>query len=429
MQDTRTVSTPTRSSIGHQALGRGRITRTEVLLGVETVALAVLVGSDGPMPWPAVRAAVVLVAGTSSVALGRRTGPSIAAAVHLVVGVSGLIAGAGIGIHHAVNDPFSTPAVAGLSSLAGGVLLTVLAAVDWIRAARGWRKLLALPAAIAVMSLVVAPLTLAVFVTNAPPFDAVSATPADYGLAYEDVSIVTDDGVGLTGYHVATQNGASVIVLGGISGISEREMGFAELLSRHGYGSLLLNVRGQGGSGGDAVLWGWWGEVDVSAGIDYLAGRPDVGAGCIGAIGMSVGGEQAISAAGIDRRLRAVVSEGATARGARDEGDPAAGPGGWFVRYMDWASRTAAGLMTSADHPTPLRDSLAAFQDQKALIIAAGTSPAEIAAAEVFDATAPGDVEVWIAPDASHTGAYDAYPEEWERRVIEFLDATIGKGQ
>ena len=187
---------------------------------------------------------------------------------------------------------------------------------------RGWRKLLSLPIAVGLLILVVAPLTLAVFITNAPPFAAVTATPADHGLAYEDVAIATADGVRLTGYYIPSANGASVIVLGGVSGFSEREIEYADLLARHGYGSLLLNLRGQGDSEGDAVLWGWWGEVDVVAGVEYLASRPDVDAGRIGAIGMSVGGEQAIAAAGIDHRLRAVVSEGATAEAPATRGNP-----------------------------------------------------------------------------------------------------------
>lgn len=44
-------------------------------------------------------------------------------------------------------------------------------------------------------------------------------------------------------------------------------------------------------------------------------------------------------------------------------------------------------------------------------IIAAGTSPAEVAAAEVFESAAPSTVTVWVAPHAPHTGAYDTHPE------------------
>jgi dienelactone hydrolase len=164
----------------------------------------------------------------------------------------------------------------------------------------------------------------------------------------------------------------------------------------------------------------------VAAGIDYLSRRPDVVHGRIGAIGMSVGGEQAIAAAGSDSRLRAVVSEGATARGARDEGDPARGLGGLLTRYVDQLSRHAASLMTSAVRPTPLRRALAAFEDdQRALLIAAGTAQPEIAATDAFRTAAPGRVEAWIAPGASHTGAFQLHPDAWERRVVGFLDDVL----
>jgi hypothetical protein len=140
---------------------------------------------------------------------------------------------------------------------------------------------------------------------------------------------------------------------------------------------------------------------------------------------MSVGGEQAIAAAGVDTRLRAVVSEGATARGSREEGDPAQGVGGLLVRHIDWVSKYAASLMTAADRPTPMRESLAGFDDQRALLIAAGTVESEIRATDAFDAAAPEQVDVWIAPNASHTGAFQTHPDEWERRVVDFLDDTL----
>jgi predicted acyl esterase len=189
---------------------------------------------------------------------------------------------------------------------------------------------------------------------------------------------------------------------------------------------LLLDARGQGNSSGEAMLWGWWGEVDVKAAVDYLARSPDVAGGRIGALGMSVGGEQAISAAGVDHRLRAVVSEGATARGARDEGDPALGVGGLLTRYVDWVSSRAAAAMTAADAPTPLRESLAALdRDQRAFLIAAGAAEPEIAASSVFRASAPDQVEVWVAPDTSHIGALRTHPGEWERRVVAFLEDAL----
>ena len=107
------------------------------------------------------------------------------------------------------------------------------------------------------------------------------------------------------------------------------------MLADNGYGVLMLDVRGHGGSEGDAMLWGWWGEVDVRAGVDFLSSRADVRPGRIGAVGMSMGGEEAIAAAGTDPRIAGVVAEGASGRGTRDEGVDTGGLSGLLIRYFD----------------------------------------------------------------------------------------------
>lgn len=67
------------------------------------------------------------------------------------------------------------------------------------------------------------------------------------------------------------------------------------MLVAHGYGVLLLDPRGQGGSDGDVVLWA--GDQDLLAGAAYLQRRPDVDSDRIGAMGFSVGGEMLLRAA------------------------------------------------------------------------------------------------------------------------------------
>ena len=67
------------------------------------------------------------------------------------------------------------------------------------------------------------------------------------------------------------------------------------MIARHGYGVLLLDPRGQGGSEGDLVRWA--GDRDLIAGAKYLQGRPDVDPDRIGGFGSSVGGEILLVAA------------------------------------------------------------------------------------------------------------------------------------
>ena len=86
------------------------------------------------------------------------------------------------------------------------------------------------------------------------------------------------------------------------------------MLARHGYGVLLFDRRGEGESEGEPNSWGWGGDKDVKAAIDYLQRRPDVDPDRIGGIGLSVGGEMMLETAAETDELAAVVSEGAGAR-------------------------------------------------------------------------------------------------------------------
>ena len=344
----------------------------------------------------------------------------------LVFGLAGLMAGVGIGIQHAVVNASSLRSVAGVALVPSGVALVVVGARRLLRPLRTWRKLVVLPIGVVALMMAVLPITLAMFVTNVPDYPLGEATPADYGLDYDDVTVTTEDGVDLEAWYIPSTNGAALVQLGGCCAARDDELEYAALLAGHGYGVLMLDQRGHGGSDGHAMIWGWWGELDVAAGVDFLAVQPDVHGGRIGAIGMSVGGEQVIAAAGTDARIRAVVAEGVTARGARNEGDAAGGVGGLYVRYTDWLTKNAAALMTSADKPTQMRDAIALMSsDQRVLVINAGTVAEEIAAAETFEAVDPAIVTTWIAADASHIDALGTYPDEWELRVVSFLDDSL----
>ena len=105
--------------------------------------------------------------------------------------------------------------------------------------------------------------------------------------AYEDVSFTTSDGLELEGWYIPSRNGAAVIAFPGRSGPQKH----ARMLARHGYGVLLFDRRGEGESDGDRNLFGWGGDKDILAAIEFLKTRPDVDPDRIGGIGLSVGGE------------------------------------------------------------------------------------------------------------------------------------------
>jgi pimeloyl-ACP methyl ester carboxylesterase len=414
-----------RSPLAAPPPARSRVSVLELLIAGHGIALAALVG--GTAITEIGRTIVVLALAALVIVQQRRTsGPLRTGAALMTFGLAGVMAGLVIGIHHTVVAAGSRISVAGIALIVSGLPLVAVGVRRMLRPLRSWRKLVAVPIGVVTLVAVVLPIMLAMFVTNVPDYPLGGGTPNDVGFSYEEVTVTTSDGVDLAAWYIPSSNGAAVVQLGGCCAARDDELDSAAVLARNGYGVLMLDQRGHGGSEGDGMLWGWWGEVDVAAGVDFLAARSDVFDGRIGAIGMSVGGEQVIAAAGVDHRIRAVVAEGVSARGARDEGYPTRGIDGLLIRHVDAVTKHAASLMTSADTPTQMRDAVRAMTpDQEVFVIISGRAPNEVAAAAAFSVIRPDAVHTWTIADAGHIEGLATHPQEWERRVIDFLDESL----
>ena len=93
---------------------------------------------------------------------------------------------------------------------------------------------------------------------------------ANLGTAYEDVKLTTSDGLELEGWYIHSKNGAAVIAFPGRKGPQKP----ARILARHGYGVLLFDRRGEGNSEGDPNAFGWGGDKDIHAAIEFLEATP-----------------------------------------------------------------------------------------------------------------------------------------------------------
>jgi len=272
---------------------------------------------------------------------------------------------------------------------------------------------------------VLLPLTVAVNATSRPPGPLGAATPASYGLAYHDVAFSTADGVRLSAWYIPARNGAAVVLLPGAGATRSAVLGQAAVLARHGYGALLVDTRGHGRSAGHAMDFGWWGDRDLAAAVSFLARQPGVQAGKLAVLAESMGGEQALAAAGSDPRIRAVVAEGTEGQQVADHGWRPHDITGIIDRGMEWVQYTAAGLLSGAPRPMSIRAAIRAAAPRPALIIAGGATAAEPAAARWFQAASPATVQVWVVPHAGHTDGLATAPQAWEAHVISFLNAAL----
>jgi pimeloyl-ACP methyl ester carboxylesterase len=330
-----------------------------------------------------------------------------------------------VGSAHLAKAGLDAAAVLAAIVLATGLVLLIWGAAALVRATPGWWRLLAIPAALALLQFVLLPLTVAVNATSRPPGALGSATPASYGFSYQDVAFRTADGVRLSAWYIPAHNGAAVVLLPGSGSTRTAVLGQAAVLARHGYGALLVDGRGHGRSGGHSMDFGWWGGRDLAAAMSFLSGQPGIQAGKIAVLGESMGGEQALSAMGADPRIQAVVAEGVEGQQYADRGWQPNDVAGTIDRGWEWVAYTAAGLISGAPRPVSIRDGIRAAAPRPALIIAGGTAAHEPGAARWFQAASPATVQVWVVPRAGHTQGLAAAPGAWETHVIGFLNTAL----
>jgi hypothetical protein len=347
-------------------------------------------------------------------------------ALELVLGVLGIVAGIEA-VHYASTVGPSGDDFTGLLAIPAGVALLVDAVVTLWRTRRtegrlawryGRRALLAVGAVLAAMTLVL-PVALGYITTHT----ARSVVPANHlGVAYEDVSFETGDGLELHGWYIPSRNGAAVIAFPGRNGPQKP----ARMLARHGYGVLLFDRRGEGESDGEPNAWGWGGDADIKAAVRYLQSRPDVDPHRIGGIGLSVGGELMLEAAAETPDLAAVVSEGAGARMYSEEmREDMASRDRPLMAVSAWVKQAAIAVFSNQSPPTDLRDLVGRIAPRPVLLIAAPKYGVGEELNRGYVRAAGDTATLWEIPESRHTGGLAARPAEYERRAVGFFDEAL----
>jgi len=363
----------------------------------------------------------------SAAELWHRMPAGLRASLALVFGalalVTGLVAAArvrteGLGAAGAVGI---LPLVAGVTLIGLGVWLL------WASRKRGgalwWtvvRRVLVVLAALLVAYWVVLPVSMAIFATERPR-DAVERV--DLGRPYEDVKLITRDGVTLSAWYVPPLNEAAIVTFPRAWTVDQ-----ARMLVTNGYGVLMVDPRGYGDSEGDPNAYGWGSAADIHAAVSWLRRRDDVRRRRIGGLGLSMGGEQMIEAAARSSRLKAVVSEGAGIRSAR-EALARRGPSvlELALQYpQDLVQTASVWLLGDENVPPPLTEAVAQISPRAVFLIYGGQGQEiEKVMNPVYYAAALPPKAIWEVPGARHTGGIEAQPEEYERRVIGFFDRTL----
>jgi pimeloyl-ACP methyl ester carboxylesterase len=160
-----------------------------------------------------------------------------------------------------------------------------------------------------------------------PPRQRLWATPADTGLAYEEILFPARDGCRLSGWFIPTADAKrpTIVLIHGwpwnrlgnaaddalsdISGSGPVDfLRLAFTLHHAGYHLLMFDLRNHGQSAAaPPVTFGLQEANDLLGALDYLQGRDDVDQERIGAIGFSMGANSVLYSLPYTDRIRAAV--------------------------------------------------------------------------------------------------------------------------
>ena len=248
------------------------------------------------------------------------------------------------------------------------------------------------------------------------------------------VSIVAQDNAKLSAWWIkaAQPNGNCVAVLHGITDSRINSLRFAPMFLDAGYDVLLPDSRAHGASEGPFVTYGLLEKYDILAWTEWMKGR---GCGKLYALGESLGAAVLIQSAGIRPAFSAIAAECAYAdlrdaaefRVRRMLGMPAvlARPAaGMIVSSGEYYARWVDGVDLA--HVSPVRE-IARASTPILLIHGLNDSRTPFSDSEKLESANPRNA-LWLVPNARHTGASVAAPEEFRRRVLVICGALrIGR--
>ncbi len=411
---------------------RSRVWTEAVVVRVALGVIALHVVDDSFLqPEPGTSAADHLVSGLVPVALlmgaaaaYRRARPGLRATLALLAGFFGVLSGTEAA-YYGFNGGLTGDDFTGIAAILAGLALLVIGVVtlwrsrrtDDSRRRRYLRRAAITLGALVLVTQLLFPTAIAYVVTHT----ARAEVPApNLGAAHEEVAFTTSDGLRLQGWFVPSKNGATVIAFPGRSGPQKH----TRMLVRHGYGVLLFDRRGEGVSEGDPNTFGWHGERDLHAAADYLRSRPDVDPARLGGIGLSVGGEMLIRAAAASDAFKAIVTEGASGQSIRDE----VANGMRLGEVPTNGSITLATALFTNDLPPPsLKGEVPKIAPTAVFFVYGenGQGGTETKPNRGFYAEAREPKQIWEVPGGQHIAGITTQPEEYERRIVGFLDRAL----
>ena len=246
-------------------------------------------------------------------------------------------------------------------------------------------------------------------------------TPADWGAAYEEVTL-SHDGGQLRGWYLPSRNGAAVVLLHE-QGANRLAMApHAATLGRAGYGVLMLDLRAHGRSDGWRFDRGAAVD-DALAAVAWVARRHDVQAR-VAVLGVGLGGTLAFHAAARNAFIRGAAADGPLPGTLRDL-PPPSGAADRLWRYPQAYLFHAALERLSAGPRLPaIAPALSRLDGRPLLLFAAGRGREQRLTRHLF-AAAEDPKTLYEIPAAAHATGWAVAPEPYAQHLLAFFGRAL----
>lgn len=260
-----------------------------------------------------------------------------------------------------------------------------------------------------------------------PAREQAGETPA---LPFEAVAFASADGVRLAGWWIPAAPAevrGTVIFLHGYGDSKDQVLPLVPFLHDAGYHVLAFDFRAHGQSEGDETTVGLVEVDDVRGALAFVAQKDRAAYEHVALLGYSMGAAAAINTAAIDESVDVAIADSAFATleniasnsitAFTDLPKYPFGPlsvvfAGWMVG-KDVSENAPVEAIRSAMAPTLVIQGL---DDTIAY-------PAEDG--EAIAREAPPGSRLWLVPGAAHVQAHAIAPQEYESRVLTFLEANL----
>ncbi|RNF05822.1 Alpha/beta hydrolase fold protein [Trypanosoma cruzi] len=265
----------------------------------------------------------------------------------------------------------------------------------------------------------------------------------DFGLEYEDVSFTSTDRYTLRGWYVpppaANRRKMGIVLVHGGGRDRRAWLRHVPFLHKEGYGCLLFDFREHGLSDGNmrGFTYGMKERFDVVAACQFMRHTYKYERIC--AVGTSVGGSSVIMAAAIDKTIDVIIAENALLTCATLQDQKIVEMiGGYFSRrtyskfVLNLFRRTSSLWLNIriGNKPTKHCQALHCIGKiaPRPILLMHGTADELVPyrhSLQLYEA-ALEPKELYISEDAFHCGLYNTHKEEYEERVLNFLQRHGG---